>query len=154
MLINLFKSFFFIYKFVCIDPPGSPEGLKVDKINRNGVRLSWAKPRRDGGAPVKGYVIEKQGPNDEWIPVLDVQDCVAFVPMKQGEQGQFRVKAVNSEGPGDPCKPTSMLTAEDQLVAPEIFTNNDLFGNSTFGIGGLKNVTLKVSNFINFILFI
>jgi len=32
-------------------PPGIPN---LDKVGKNYVDLSWAKPRSDGGSPIKG----------------------------------------------------------------------------------------------------
>ncbi|KER21602.1 hypothetical protein T265_15051, partial [Opisthorchis viverrini] len=124
-------------------PPGSPENLNVDRVTKNGAKLSWNKPRRDGGAPVTGYVVEKKNENDEWVPVLNTADTCAFVPMKEGETGQFRVRAVNEEGPGEPTKPTAVLSAQDTPEAPRICTPEEGVGGPGSGVGGLKDVTLK-----------
>ncbi|CAH8526186.1 unnamed protein product [Heterobilharzia americana] len=124
-------------------PPGSPEGLNVDKVNKNGVKLSWNKPRRDGGAPITGYIVEKKGDNDEWIPVQNTANPNAFIPMKEGETGQFRVRAVNSEGPGEPTKPTAVITAVDPPEPPRLCTPEEGVGGPGSGVGGLKDITLK-----------
>ncbi|TGZ63952.1 hypothetical protein CRM22_006631 [Opisthorchis felineus] len=124
-------------------PPGAPESLNVDRVTKNGAKLSWNKPRRDGGAPVTGYVVEKKNENDEWVPVLNTADTCAFVPMKEGETGQFRVRAVNEEGPGEPTKPTALLSAQDTPEAPRICTPEEGVGGPGSGVGGLKDVTLK-----------
>ncbi|CAH8545499.1 unnamed protein product [Schistosoma haematobium] len=124
-------------------PPGPPEGLNVEKANKNGVKLSWNKPRRDGNAPVTGYVVEKKGDDDQWIPVQNTTNPCAFVPMKEGETGQFRVRAVNSEGPGEPTKPTAVITAVDPPEPPRICTPEEGVGGPGSGVGGLKDITLK-----------
>lgn len=192
------------------DPPGAPENLNVDTVNKNGVKLSWQKPRKDGGAPITGYVIEMKkatptaavpaaapagGPpvtapvaegaapgeegeasvegkkptegeevpkaaeiaraarparapadddKEEWVPVQKTSDLCAWIPMKQGDTGKFRVRAVNEEGPGEPSKVTQPLTAVDQLQAPRICTPEECVGGPGTGVGGLKDITLKV----------
>lgn len=117
----------------------------MEKANKNGVKLSWNKPRRDGNAPVTGYVVEKKGDDDQWIPVQNTTNPCAFVPMKEGETGQFRVRAVNSEGPGEPTKPTAVITAVDPPEPPRICTPEEGVGGPGSGVGGLKDITLKVS---------
>ncbi|CAH8634151.1 unnamed protein product [Dicrocoelium dendriticum] len=124
-------------------PPSAPENLNVDKVTKNGVKLSWNKPRRDGGAPITGYVVEKKADNGEWVPVLNTGDTCAFVPMKEGEAAEFRVRAINEEGPGEPTKPTPALTAADVPEPPRICTPEEGVGGPGSGVGGLKDITLK-----------
>lgn len=116
----------------------------MDKVNKNGVKLSWSKPRNDGGAPITDYVVEKKDDNDQWVPVQKTKDTCAFVPMKEGETGQFRVRAVNAEGAGEPSKPTSPLTAVDTPEAPHICTPEEGVAGPGTGVGGLKDITIKV----------
>ncbi|VDQ11592.1 unnamed protein product [Trichobilharzia regenti] len=127
------------------DPPSPPETLNVDKINKNGVKLSWQKPRKDGGSKITGYQVEKKDENGEWVPVKQTTEPCAFIPMKEGETAQFRVRAVNEEGPGEPTRPTAPLTAADQPEAPRICTPEDCVGGLGSGVGGLKDVKLKVT---------
>lgn len=64
--------------------------------------------------------------------------------MKEGEKAQFRVRAVNDEGEGEPSRPTPPITAEDQPMAPRIANPSDgLMGGPGSGIGGLKDITVK-----------
>ncbi|VDP99495.1 unnamed protein product [Trichobilharzia regenti] len=124
-------------------PAAAPESLNVDKINKNGVKLSWQKPRKDGGSKITGYQVEKKDENGEWVPVKQTTEPCAFIPMKEGETAQFRVRAVNEEGPGEPTRPTAPLTAADQPEAPRICTPEDCVGGLGSGVGGLKDVSLK-----------
>ncbi|VDL60884.1 unnamed protein product, partial [Hymenolepis diminuta] len=127
-----------------IVPAGAPDGLNVDKVNKNGVRLSWKKPRHDGGAPITGYVVEKLDENGEWTPVKSTTEPEAFIPMKEGEKAQYRVRAVNEEGEGEPSRPTPPVTAEDQPMAPRIATPTDgLIDSPGSGIGGLKDIKVR-----------
>ncbi|KAF6776198.1 hypothetical protein AHF37_04474, partial [Paragonimus kellicotti] len=124
-------------------PAGAPDGLNVDKVNKNGVKLSWQKPRKDGGSKITGYQVEKKDDQGNWVPVKQTTEPCAFIPMKEGETNQFRVRAINDEGPGEPTKPTAPLTAADQPEAPRIVTPEDCVGGPGTGVGGLKDVTLK-----------
>ncbi|VDK35905.1 unnamed protein product, partial [Dibothriocephalus latus] len=97
-----------------IEPASPPQDVNVDKVTKNGTRLSWKKPKSDGGSPVTGYVVEKKNEDGEWEPVKQTTEPEVFVPMKEGEKAQFRVRAVNEEGEGEPSRPTPLITAEDQ----------------------------------------
>ncbi|VDK78974.1 unnamed protein product [Dibothriocephalus latus] len=127
-----------------IFPPSPPESVIVDKVTKNGARLSWQKPKSDGGTPVTGYVVEKKNPDGDWVPVVETKEPTAFVPLQPGEEAQLRVRAVNAEGPGEPSRPTAVIVAEDRQEAPRIATKDDgLVDSPNSGIGGLKDVTLK-----------
>lgn len=114
-------------------------------MNKNGAKLSWKPPKSDGGAPITGYVVEKQDDKGDWVPVAETKEPSAFIPMKEGETAPFRVRAVNKEGPGEPTRPTAPITAENKPTAPHIATPDDkvVSGPGT-GVGGLQDVTLKV----------
>ncbi|KAL3087314.1 hypothetical protein niasHS_008633 [Heterodera schachtii] len=94
-----------------VSPPGAPEKPRVGKITKHTVNLSWIRPLHDGGASIDGYVIEqrKMG-DDDWaranigVPgakaVRDTRCTVKDLPEK--EQFEFRVRAVNKAGEGEP----------------------------------------------------
>uniref|UniRef100_A0A1I8G362 Ig-like domain-containing protein n=1 Tax=Macrostomum lignano TaxID=282301 RepID=A0A1I8G362_9PLAT len=114
-------------------PAGPPGDLNVDKQKKDGVQLSWAKPKNEGGGKVKDYVVEKKNPDGEWVPVKTVpaNERSAFVPMAEGEEAQFRVRAENEAGPGEPTRPTKTLKAENQPEAPRL------------DLSGLRDLTIK-----------
>ena len=41
------------------DLPSAPRELKVTGVTRSTCQLQWLPPNNDGGAPIKGYIIEK-----------------------------------------------------------------------------------------------
>ena len=47
--------------FEITERPGRPgDKLNISDIYRDSVGLSWAPPRRDGGMPITGYIVEKR----------------------------------------------------------------------------------------------
>lgn len=80
------------------------------------MKLKWEPPIRDGGAPITGYIIEmkdKFGTN--FVKAAEVQGpvCTGTVPrLEEGNQYQFRVRAVNKAGPGEPSEATNTHTAK------------------------------------------
>lgn len=108
----------------------------MDKITKNSIKLSWNKPKNDGGSKIKGYVVEKKNKDGEWEPVKEIpangdRTVNADVPVKPGEEAQFRVVAMNEAGPSEPSKPTKVIIAEDQPEIPKI------------NLSGLKDITVK-----------
>lgn len=61
LFVNLCKFLYgyCIYEFCLSDAPSKPEPPNIDKITKESVTLSWAKPD-DGGSKILGYYIEKR----------------------------------------------------------------------------------------------
>lgn len=52
--------------------PDPPENLKWRDKSAKAIFLSWEPPKYDGGAPIKGYVVDKcQRGTDKWEPCGD-----------------------------------------------------------------------------------
>ncbi|XP_055331451.1 twitchin-like isoform X3 [Paramacrobiotus metropolitanus] len=104
--------------------PDAPDAPKVDSITKDSVGLSWNKPIHSGGSPITGYIVEKKGPGDrDFVPVnkTPISDTKFVVPnLNEGEEYQFRVKAVNDAGPSDPSKPVGPVKVEPQPEKPHI----------------------------------
>ncbi|GAA1926823.1 Ig-like domain-containing protein [Nocardioides hwasunensis] len=76
------------------DAPGEPRPFPLsDEVGT--IKMSWAPPKNDGGAPVQGYVVreERTGATQR----CDTNICV-FRKLKTGGNYTFRVKAVNRVG--------------------------------------------------------
>lgn len=132
--------------FIMLVPPGPPEAVAVDKVNKNGARLSWKKPKSDGGTPITGYLVEKQDESGDWVKCLESKEPTAFVPMKEGETAKFRVSGINAEGVGEPSKASAPITATNPPEAPRIATPADgVAGGPGSGVGGLQDITIKVN---------
>lgn len=80
--------------------------------------MEFNPPENDGGAPVDEYVVEQRDPSTgQWIPVktvpADKKDKKKKVKakvdgLKEGDNVQFRVRAKNKGGLGEPSDATDL----------------------------------------------
>lgn len=123
-----------------IMPPGPPDQPRVGKITKNSAEITWLRPAKDGGAPINGYIIEKRKPGtSEWIPCNDKlvkETRLVVTSLPENDQYEFRVKAVNSAGEGEPSKPSDIVTIQDQP------------GRPCLDLSGLKDVTVRAGETI------
>lgn len=102
------------------DKPGTPEVTDWDKDH---VDLEWTPPKKDGGSPVKSYIIEKRNKYGPWEKCAEVpgnQTKVTVPDLTEGEEYEFRVIAVNKGGQGEPSDPSKSVTAKARYQAPVI----------------------------------
>lgn len=99
--------------------PGAPDTPEVTKVTKNEMTVEWCPPVNDGGKPITGYILEKKEQHAvRWGPVT--KDPVSGTSMKvsnllPNHDYQFRVKAENEIGVGNPSKPSISLVARDAL---------------------------------------
>lgn len=115
--------------------PDAPEPPKADRITKDSVTLSWRPPRSDGGAKIRGYIIQKKARGeDEWADVNGalIPTNIYTVPkLTEGEEYLFRVIAVNDVGNSDPSKPSSPIVIEEQPNKP------------VMDLGGVRDITVR-----------
>lgn len=105
------------------DPPGAPSTPDITGYDSNMVSLAWNPPRDDGGSPILGYVVErfeKRGGGD-WAPVKMpmVKGTECIVPgLHENETYQFRVRAINAAGQGEPSNGTEPITCRPYIEKP------------------------------------
>lgn len=100
------------------DPPSAPGAPEVKDKTKNSITLSWTPPDKDGGSPIKGYIIEvhEEGCPD-WRRVNPVDklhpSTELIVPdLKEGKKCKFRIYAVNAAGNSEPARTAEILTQD------------------------------------------
>ena len=103
------------------DEPGKPGTPEIADWDKDHVKLKWEPPLKDGGAPITGYIIEKKEKGSpRWVKAADVPGnvCEGTAPnLSEGEQYEFRVRAVNAAGPGEASEKSKMVTAKPRKCA-------------------------------------
>lgn len=121
-----------------VTAPGAPDQPRVGKVTKNSAEITWTRPLKDGGAPIEGYIVEKRkAGTSDWVPCSDkpVKDTRMVVePLEENEEYEFRVKAVNSAGEGEPSRPTEMVRIEEQP------------GRPCLDLSGVKDITVKAGD--------
>ncbi|KAK5968521.1 Twitchin [Trichostrongylus colubriformis] len=106
------------------DKPGKTSAPEVTDWDKDHADLKWNPPVNDGGAPIEGYVIEmKEKHSPFWTEALQVpgNQTTATVPnLKEGNEYEFRIRAKNKAGTGDPSDPSQTITAKSRNVPPKI----------------------------------
>lgn len=84
-------------------------------VDKDYVELEWTPPLKDGGARVTGYVVEKkQVGSSEWEPATTDGKPISGTSARlegltENADYEFRVRAVNAAGPGEPSIPTEIV---------------------------------------------
>ncbi|KAJ8930893.1 hypothetical protein NQ314_016314 [Rhamnusium bicolor] len=110
------------------DEPSKPKDVQVVDWDKDHADLTWNKPDSDGGAPITGYVIEfKEKFGKDWKTGIEVpgDQFKGTVPgLKENGQYEFRIRAVNKAGPGEPSDTTKPIIAKCRFVKPFIIGND------------------------------
>ena len=95
------------------DVPAAPDAPEPSNVTPTTVTLTWTPPKRDGGSPITGYILEmKDRFATRWTQVN--QDSMTEVTctlktLKEGTEYQFRVIAVNKAGQSKPSTETIVI---------------------------------------------
>ena len=94
------------------EKPGVPVPTDWDKDH---VDLEWTPPKRDGGSPITGYIIEKRPKFGSWEKAAEIDGnrTSGRVPdLTEGQEYEFRVIAINKGGPGEPSEASAPIVAK------------------------------------------
>ena len=96
--------------------PGKPGTPTIEDYDKDFVQLKWTKPENNGGSPITGYVIEKKDKFGDWekcAEILDGDQTTGKVnDLVEGQQYEFRVRALNKGGEGEPSDSTGAHIAK------------------------------------------
>lgn len=100
--------------------PSAPEKLHYTERTKNTITLTWEPPRSDGGSPIIGFYVEKMRQDSNEFDVANRQLCkdltITLENLSENMMYDFRVKAVNDVGDGEPSKPISVNIQEDERM--------------------------------------
>lgn len=99
--------------------PGPPDPPEVTKIGKEEMTVVWAPPENDGGKSITGYILERKEKRAvRWVPVTKSpipERRMKVTNLIPNHEYQFRVKAENEVGLGDPSKPSRPVVAKDPI---------------------------------------
>lgn len=124
------------------DKPGAPVATDWDKDH---VDLEWVAPKKDGGTPITGYIIEKRKKHGPWEKAVEVSGNTpkATVPdLQEGEEYEFRVIAVNKGGNSDPSEASLPVIAKPRFLAPSF--NKSLLEDLVVKVGQRISWTIPI----------
>lgn len=124
---QFFSSSCFESKRSPLDEPGKPGTPEATDWDKDHVDLKWDPPANDGGAPITGYIIEKKDKFGEWEKAAEVPgdaNTATVAKLIEGQSYEFRVKAVNKAGPGEPSDASKAIVAKPRRLPPKIDRTN------------------------------
>uniref|UniRef100_A0AAF5DMX8 non-specific serine/threonine protein kinase n=1 Tax=Strongyloides stercoralis TaxID=6248 RepID=A0AAF5DMX8_STRER len=105
------------------DKPGKPQDVDITDWDKDKMTVEWKPPINDGGAPIQNYIVEKKDSLGQWVECATVpgdQTNAIVDNLIPGETYQFRVKAVNKGGVGEPSDASRSQIAKPRKLAPKI----------------------------------
>ncbi|KAK6110371.1 Fibronectin type III domain family protein [Brugia pahangi] len=105
------------------DKPGKPTNFTAVDWGKDYIDLEWKAPLDDGGAPIENYIVEKKDKFGDWMPCVTIAGNMTKATVANlipGETYQFRVRAVNKGGKGEPSDPTREIIAKPRKLTPKI----------------------------------
>ena len=96
--------------------PGAPTNIGVTGGNQE-VELNWTAPASNGGESITGYEYEQSG-SGAWISTGGTATGYTVRNLTNGQPYRFRVRALNSVGPGAASAPSANVTPATGPGAP------------------------------------
>ena len=107
------------------DVPEAPQQLEVLEASHHAIVIEWLPPPYDGGAPIRGYIIERrQGYSSRFIHVgrgLVLDTYFKDTGVYDGSDYEYRVLAENEAGQSVPSRPVGPVVAKDPYGERNVF---------------------------------
>ncbi|MCB0425570.1 MAG: fibronectin type III domain-containing protein, partial [Mangrovimonas sp.] len=104
----------------------APRNLTAEVTSSTSISLVWQAPQYDGGSTISDYIIQYKLNNDStWVELNDgtSTNLSATIPgLSPGQNYDFRVSAVNSNGAGPFAVTTKLLSMQTLPGIPEGFS--------------------------------
>ena len=102
--------------FKISDPPEAPATPEVSDVTAKSMKVTWKKPKSDGGSQITGYVLEMKEPfSHRWSVVgktSSTENSFNVTGLQEGNEYEFRVAAENKAGTGEFSKATNPVLAK------------------------------------------
>ena len=99
------------------DVPEAPRNVEPTEVSNRAIVIEWTSPRHDGGAPIRGYVVErKQAYSSRFVRVnrgLMGENYYKDTQVVSGTDYEYRVAAENEAGVGAFSKSTGPINARE-----------------------------------------
>lgn len=121
---NVIPVHIFCY-YIPTDVPEPPSSPTIKPESPTTVELTWEPPPSDGGSEIEGYIVEKKDKfSPRWTEVTKepIQDTAFKVrDLKEGEEAEFRVTAINKAGTSRPSEAAKLVfKVPDAPSRPEV----------------------------------
>ncbi|KAM9715560.1 myosin-binding protein C, fast-type-like isoform 5-T5 [Menidia menidia] len=139
-----------------VDVPDPPENVKCTGVGEDCATIVWEPPKFDGGAPVKGYLMErKKKGSSRWTKLnFDVYESTTYEAkrMIEGVLYEMRVFAINSIGMSQPSMNSKPFMPIAPTSEPMRLTVNDVTDSTCslrwlapekIGAGGLDGYVIE-----------
>lgn len=91
----------------------------VIQVSKDEMTVVWAPPENDGGKSITGYILERKEKRAvRWVPCTKSpisERRMKVTNLIPNHEYQFRVKAENEVGLGEPSKPCRPVSAKDPI---------------------------------------
>ena len=102
--------------------PSQPLAPEVTQVTKASALLTWKVPESSGGRDISGYFVEKREKKSiKWSPCNTKstrETRLNVIGLSNGFDYQFRVKAENEVGVGEPSEPSKLVTIKEPTEKP------------------------------------
>ena len=98
---------------------GTDSCVLLFKVGKEEMTVVWAPPENDGGKSITGYILERKEKRAvRWVPCTKstiTERRMKVTNLIPNHEYQFRVRAENEVGLGEPSKPCRAVAAKDPI---------------------------------------
>jgi len=103
-----------------VGPPAKPASFECIGVDVDSITLQWEQPLKDGGSPVKSYLLEMLD-NGRWSKVKElsaIHTSYQVNNLSEGKQYSFRISATNDSGTCEPKQLERPVSPRKKLEPP------------------------------------